>query len=100
VDRTARGRTTAVFATCVRSYGKGRLVEECVWLVVVLHLDTVVGVNARAARIADIVFTETVVVEDQVQVRRGAPKYLTAQARLAVGACVSLPAIDDPGFDL
>ena len=80
--------------------GEGNLVQELPWACHILDLRAVVGVDARASGEAGIVFTQAVVVPDEVQVRLGAPQNLSAQPRLAVVTGIRLPAVDEPRLDL
>ena len=94
------GRAAAIFATGIASNGECSLVKEIARLVVILDLRAIVSMNARTTGVADIVFAQAIVVPNKIQVGLGAPQDLSAESRLAVWACIGLPAIDDPGLDL
>src|ERR1700726_1466337 len=93
--------SSPVFASEVSGKRERHLVESFLGMVVVLDLDAVICVNARAAKFAvaraESVFAHAVVIEDQRNPRCRAIQNLSAQARPAADSAVGLPSIDDPG---
>src|SRR5579872_5617915 len=83
VVRSTRG-AAAVLASQIARYCEGYLVHEFCGIVIYLDLRAVVGMDTRATRLANHIFTEPVVVPYKVQVGLGAPENLPSQPRLAV----------------
>ena len=94
----------AIFASQVSGKREGHLVEKSLRTVVVFDFNTVVGVDAGAAKlavaVAQRIFTHAVIVEDQREPGLRTPQNLSSQAGLAAQPAVGLPAIDDPGLNL
>jgi hypothetical protein len=75
------------------------LVTRASGLSVVLHLDTVVGVNRFATRVAERVGAPVIVRENRDGSVRS-PEDLSADAWRVVELAVRLPAVDEPWLDL
>ena len=96
-----RGATdaAAVFASEVAGKRESQLVQKFFGIVVVLDLNTVVGVVTHAARSTECIFAQHVLVAEDRYPSIRPPQNLEAQPRPVVEAAVRLPTIHEPRFD-
>src|SRR5580704_7755401 len=69
-------------------------------MVVILDLDTVVGVIAHAARGVQRIFAQSILIPQQRKPSIRAPQNLSANAQPAIEPTVGLPSVNDPGLNL
>src|SRR5262249_51815479 len=90
----------AIFASQISGKRESHFVEHVLRFVVVLDLDTVIGMDAAAAKlavaVAQSIFTEAVIVGDDGEPGRRTPQDLASQAWFAAKPPVGLPSVYDP----
>src|SRR5271154_5036019 len=92
--------SAAILAAHVAGQRKRHLVQPSVRIVVILHLDAVVGVDAFAVWNEQVILTNCVVIGNNVQLVRRRPFHLTPDPRRVIGRTVRLPSVDEPRLNL
>src|ERR1700723_3447143 len=92
--------SAAELATHISGEGECHLVEKLLWLVVILDLDTVIGMDAASVRNIQIVIAEAVVIRDDIYPRLRRPLDLPADSFPRIRRAVRLPTVNQPWLDL
>src|SRR3989441_10360627 len=88
------------FTSGIESQRECGLIEELFLVVVVLDLDAIVGVQARAARRGQRVLAQPVLVAEYRKPSIRTPQDLHAETRPVVEPSVGLPAVNEPRLNL
>src|SRR5262249_61282002 len=100
LSRSRSDRVVRVpFTASVEREGERRLRDRSLRLIVVLHLDAVVGVETLAVRVTERVSAVVVVGHDRHRTVR-TPQDLAAKPGRVVELSVRLPTVDEPRLDL